>query len=235
MPFRSVSVARFHFGGYDPGIQATSVAITLALDGLDPTALVDVAERALGGMRHDLCEWAGLFSDTTKSLNSAASLVGTGTHVLSVHIGTATGDIAYLGTAFLMGQPRSMGIKDLVREEASFQLDGVWNRGRVLYTQTVGTGSATGGAVDGTAASTAGGTYNVHVMQISTGTLNVIWEAATTATGVYTVLGSANITTVTGTLLAVGSGTTIAQFVRHRHTNTVAAGTFDIAAGFARA
>ena len=55
MPFRSVSVARFHFGGYDPGIQATSVAITLALDGLDPTAIVDVAERALGGMRHDLC------------------------------------------------------------------------------------------------------------------------------------------------------------------------------------
>ena len=237
MPFRGVSVARFHFGGYDPGIQTTSVAITLALDGLDSTAIVDVAERTLGGVRHDVCEWAGLFNDATKAMNSAAALVGTGTHVLSLHIGTATGDIAYLGTAFLMGQPRSMDIKDLVREEASFQLDGVWNRGRVLYTQAIGTGGATGGAVDGTASSTAGGTYNVHIMQISTGTINVIWEHSATAggTGVYTVLASANITTVTGTILAIGSGTNIFQFVRHRHTNTVATGTFDIAAGFARA
>ena len=235
MPFRAVSVARFHFGGYDPGIHTTSVAITLALDALDTTALVDVAERATGGIRKDLCEWSGLFSDSTKALNSAAALVGTGTHVLSLHIGTATGDIAYLGTAFLMTQPRSMNLRELVREEAGFSLDGTWNRGVVLYTQTQATGSATGGAVDGTASSTAGGTYNVHVMQISTGTLNLIWESATTATGVYTVLASANITTVTGTLLNVGSGTTIARFVRHRHTNTVATGTFDIAAGFARA
>ena len=234
MPFRSVSVARFHFGGYDPGIHTTSVGITLAMDSLDPTALTDVAERVLAGIRGDSAEWSGLFSDTTKALNSAAALVGTGTHVISLHIGTATGDIAYIGTAFLMAMPHPMEGKQLVREEASFQMDGTWNRGSVLYTQTEATGSATGGATDGTNSSTAGGTYNVHIMRVSTGTVNVIWEAATTATGTYTVLASANITTVTGTILTVGSGTTIARFVRHRHTNTVAAGTFDIAAAFAR-
>jgi hypothetical protein len=130
-----------------------------------------------------------------------------------------------------------MNIRELVRQEAGFSLGGPWTRGRVLYTQTAATGSATGGAVDGTTSSTAGGTYNVHVMQVSTGTLNVIWEHSATAggTGVYTVLASANITAITGTILAIGSGTSIFQFVRHRHTNTVATGTFDIAAGFSRA
>ena len=237
MPFRSVSVVRFHFGGYDPGIQTTDVAITLGMDSLDPTAIVDVAERVLAGVRNDLCTWTGLFSDTAKALSSAAALVGTGTHAISVHIGTTTGDIAYLGTAFLLRQPRSMNIRELVREEAVFGMGGVWTRGVVLYSQTQATGSATGGAVDGTASSTAGGTYNVHVMQVNTGTLNVIWEHSATAggTGVYTVLASANITTVTGTVFAVGSGTSIFQFVRHRHTNTVATGTFDLAAGFSRA
>lgn len=235
MPFRSVSIVRFHFGGYNAGIHTTSIAVQMALDALDPTAIVDVAERVLAGLRNDQAEWSGLFSDTTESLNSAVALVGTGTHVISVHIGTATDDIAYLGTAFLMSKKPSMNLRELVRDEAVFSLDGNWNRGRVLYTQTLGTGSATGGAVDGTAASTAGGTYNVHVMQVSTGTVNVIWEASTTATGVYTVLASANITTATGTILTVGSGTSIARFVRHRHTNTVTTGTNNIAAGFARA
>jgi hypothetical protein len=206
----------------------------MALDGLDPTTVVDTAERTTAGIRNDVCEWSGLFSDSAKSLESALAIVGTGTHVLSLHIGTANGDIAYIGTAFIMAKTPSMNLRELVRDEARFALDGIWNRGVVLYTQTEATGSATGTAYDSTSSSTAGGTYNVHVMRVSTGTINVIWEASTTATGVYTVLASANITAVTGTRLTIGSGTTIARFVRHRHTNTVAAGTNDIAAAFSR-
>ena len=228
MPFRSTSVVRFHFGGYDAGTHTTSARIRLGMDSLDPTALTDVAERVLAGLRTDSITWSGLFNDGAKSLNSAGTLIGTGTHVISLHLGSAAAEPAYVGTAFLMQKTNLFNIKELVREEAEFRMNGTFQTATVLYTQTVGTGSATGTAVDYTSTTTGTLSYYVHVFQLTTGSINVIVESATTATGAYTLHASATITAATGTLLtATGS---INRFVRHRHVNTVVTGTQDVAA-----
>lgn len=229
MPFRSASVVRFHFGGYDAGTHTTSVHISLALDAaLDPTALTDVAERVLAGIRNDKVTWAGLFNTGAKSLDSAQALVGTGTHIISLHLGSAAAEPAYLGTSFILAKQNSFNIKELVREEAEFILGGTLMTGTVLYTQTVSTGTQTGTAVDYGALTTGTLSYFVHVFQLTTGTLNVLVESALTTAAAYTLHASANITTATGTILtATGS---INRFVRHRHINTVATGTQDVAA-----
>lgn len=233
--FKSASIVRFFFGGYSPGTHTTSIGVRLAIDALDPTTITDGAERATAGMRNDQAEWAGLFNNAAQALYNAEALVGTGTHVVSVHMGTAAGDPAYLGTAFLLSKPNVFNIKELVREEAEFRLDGTWQTGTVLYPKTSGTGNATGTAVNFGAVST--GTYSgyVHVFALNTGTINVIFESATTATGAYTLHASANITSAqapTGTL--VTSTATINAWHRFRFTNTVATATWDIAAAAAR-
>lgn len=228
MPFRRTSVVRFHFGGYDAGTHTTSVRIRLGMDSLDPTALTDVAERVLAGLRNDSVTWAGLFNTGAKALYAAGTLIGSGTHVISLHLGSAVGEPAYAGTAFLMHKTNSFAIQELVREEADFRMAGTFQTATVLYTQAVTTGTVTGTEVDYTSTTTGTLTYYVHVFQLTTGTLNVLVESATTATGAYTLHASANITAVTGTLLtATGS---INRFVRHRHINTVATGTQDVAA-----
>lgn len=235
MPFRSASVVRFHFGGYNAGTATTSIGVRFAIDAYDPTALTDVAERVLAGIRSGEVRWAGLFMTDARAFNIGNTLIGSGTHVFSVYVGTAAGDPGYVGTAFLLAKPNTFPIKDLVREEASFGMDGTMQTGSLLYTQTSGTGGGTGTAIDFGAATTGTLSNYVHCFTLNTGTLNVIFESATTATGIFTAHATANWLSAdvpTGTILT--STSTINRWLRFRFTNTVASGTFDLAAGAAR-
>lgn len=235
MPFRSASIVRFHFGGYNAGTATTQVNVRMAIDAYDPTAITDVAERVLAGVRQDGMSWAGLFNTDALAFNAANTLIGSGTHVVSIHLGTAAGDPSYVGTAFLLSKPNVLNIKELVHEEADMRLDGTWSTGSVLYPQTAGTNGGTGTAIDFGAATT--GTYGgyVHLFTLNTGTLNVIFESATTATGVFTAHATANFQSAdapTGSLLT--STTTINRWHRFRFTNTVATGSFNLAAAASR-
>lgn len=233
--FRFVNPTQVLFGGYNPGTHTTTVRIHMGVESVDPTVVTDVAERVLPGIRADSAEWAGLFNAGTKSLYYAEAIVGTGSHPLSIFIGTADGDRGYLALAFLLGKPESFNIKELIREEAEFRIDGTWMTGSLLYKSVIGTGNSNGTVINFGTITT--GTYQgyVHILALNTGTLTAIFESATTATGAYTLHASANIAAAnapTGTMISATG--TINAFHRFRLTNTVATATFHVIAGAGR-
>lgn len=158
-----------YFAGFDFGTATTSVGVELAVAALDPTTIADNAERAIAGIRADTVEWAGLYDDSTLSPDVAGSLViGSNTNnVFSVHIGTTTGNVAYVGTAIMFAAKAGGGVKDLVYQEAAFKPDGSWDRGKTHVIRTVFTADTDSGSIDNGASSTAGFKWYIHVFSYS--------------------------------------------------------------------
>jgi len=208
---------RFYYGGYDPGLSTTRVEVGLEAEVLDPTAIVDTAERALAGERKDAIIYAGLFDDGSDDLDAAqVALLATGTAVASVLIGTVVGNPAYSGTAYLLSAKPAASRGELVKMEATFKPDQAIDKGKLLTAKAtftgLGTGSVSGTVADG-AGSTAGYTWYVHVFSYTgAGTGEVYFETATgtafvTAAyqGTINSRGSYRIPSVSGTSLLLAN------------------------------
>jgi len=191
----SADLIRVYFAGFDIGTATTSVDVTLAVEPLDPTSLGDGAERAIAGIRNDSVEWAGLFDDSTLAADTAGSLVlGSGgtNNVFAVHIGTNTGSVAFAGTAIMFSVKGGGGVKDIVYQEATWQPDGVLEKGFTQCVKTMMTGSNSSTFLNFGASSTGSGRWYLQVFSYAGG-------GSTTITLQH---GSA---TVAGSLFGIGS------------------------------
>ena len=216
------SDVRFYYGGYDPGLSTTTISVTLNADPLDATALPDVAERAIAGIRKDSVEYAGLFDDQAQDFDQAqAALLATGTAVLSVLFGTVLGDVAYSGTAWLLAAKNPAAIGDLVKQEAVFKPDLTMERGVVSTPKITITTTGTTGSVDNTGSTTAGGNFYLHVFGYTGGgTGRVALRHAGTITGTsWSDIGTVVGITGTSSFKTAISGT-IAQYTRVEGTGT---------------
>lgn len=232
MAKKIASDIRFLYGGYDPGTSTVRASVTLEVETLDPTAVTDAAERALAGNRKDIVEWAGLFDDAPGDMDAAqAALLTTGTAVLSMLIGTAVGDRAYSGTAYLLAAKAPAKLGDLMRQEVTFKPDQAMGRGLLLGHRTVkpsGTSDVATGTIDDGTLSIAGGVVYVHILGVGGSAIQPLAEHSATGTtwtpvaGVsVNVIGSQKIS-ITGTvqryvrveLGGAGTGTATSVFVR---------------------
>ena len=208
---------RVHFGGYDIGTATTRVAMFLGVDSLDRTAFTDGAERVQAGMRRDRIEWAGLYDDDNSHDAAMSSLIGSSNNnVVSLLIGTATGDIAYVGTALLtLGKPTGE-IAGLVRQEGAFQPDNQFLRGvhygtATNYNFSIGGNS---GTHDNTAATTAGGTLFMHAFgSVTTGSGSVTLEDSADGT-TFAAIGTRVEAVTARTAQRVNIGGTIRRYTR---------------------
>jgi len=178
---------RFYFNGVDPGLHGSRFTVTLEGAVLDPTAIVDNAERVHPGERMDSFDYAGFFDDDTGSSTLgleaiSGTSVGDGSQQLMVLVGTGTGSVAYAGTGYWLAHKPVANIRDLVRVEGTWAMDKQWSRGKhtgVKRTATAGTNS---GTIDDGAATTAGGTFYVQVFEVTAGTLTFNLEHSTDGT-----------------------------------------------------
>ena len=219
---------RFYGLGYDLGTATTSVGWTLQVAPLDVTTIGQLAERQVAGIRQDSMEWGGIFDDSLSADAAGSALLGSGTNnVLQVHVGTATGGIAYASTGLMLHHKMAASKSDLVMSEAEFKVDGRWRRGQTLLTKTTFTGSGSSGAMDGTALSTGTSALFVQVFAFSgagSGTIHL--ESASTATGVYTSFATLTAATATKSYVVTATGS-LDRFARVIKTAT---GTLDMAA-----
>lgn len=189
---------RFYFAAYDPGTATVNLTVRQELDALDKTSLGDAAESFVAGLRRDSMTWSGLFDNGTLALNAAAALVGTVGEVVSVLVGTATGNRAFCGTAAMLSLTPGGNSGELVRHEASFKPDGSWDAAlhfgpRMAYNGSAGPG--TSGSIDNGTDSTAGGVWYLHVF-------------APTGTWVFALSDSADGTTYANQATALGTAAT---------------------------
>ena len=210
------SDVRVYYGQYDLSPEATSIAIALAVEPLDPTALQDSAERALSGLRKDTVEYSGLFDDSGTGMDAAqAALTATGTAVFSVLIGTGTGDRAYAGTAYLLAAKSPAAIADLVKQEAVLKPDQAWDRG-VHFGPSISKPSSaqvTSGTLDNAALSTAGGVGYFHIFAVSSGTINCNFQESAIGT-TWTSILSGTLLVTEGTSARLPITGTIQRYTR---------------------
>ena len=234
MTKKIASDVRVYFGSYDLGTATTSISIALEAKALDPTALTDTAERALAGMRGDAVTWAGLFDDATSADAAGSALIATGTAVLSVLVGTGTGNRAYVGTVYLLAAKPASNIGDLVKEELMLKPDSNWGIGKVTQAKRWGTTTWTSSTIDDGAVSTAGGDMYLHMFTYSSGsTLTINLDHSTDGTS-WTVATSATLTTIGSRKLSFAG--TLNRYIRFGVSTlgTGAFGTVEIAQVYVR-
>jgi hypothetical protein len=113
---------RVYIGGYDPGTTTTSASITLSAPPVDKTFFGDSAEGVHPGIRVDEIEWAGVFADGVGGINDLiGTILGSAGEVVQLQLGTATGDRAYVGTAFTLSGKPGGELRGLVRVEAAWK------------------------------------------------------------------------------------------------------------------
>ena len=184
MAVKKASDVRVYFGTYDLSTASVSVSVNLESEVLDPTVFTDAAERATAGIRRDTIEWAGLFNDGTSADAAGSAMIGSASNnVISVFLGTATGDRAYVGTGYLLSAKAIARIGELVRQGVTIRPDQAWGMG-VGYGATgskAGTAIFDTGSVDNGTLTTAGGTFFIHILTASgiVGTLYAdVWDSA---------------------------------------------------------
>lgn len=203
-----------YYGGYDFGTALTRVELTLGINALDPTSLSDAGERATGGLRADAVALTGLFDDINSADAAAAALIPTGTAVLSVLFGQATGDIAYSGTAFFLAAKNPASIGELVRQEVEIKLDQSLDRGmHYAKLAKAGTGAANSGTLDNTALTTAGGVGYIHVLSVTSGTVGAALQDSATGT-LWADIPGARVTGSAGTSVKVSFTGTLNQYTK---------------------
>ena len=223
MAKKLASDVRVYFGGYDPGTATTRISVNLESKVLDPTVIVDVAERATAGERADGLEWAGLFDDGVSMDVAQAVLLGSGTAVWSVLVGTASGDVAYSGTVFSLSAKAPAKIGDLVRYEVTIKPDQKLDRAKYLgLISKTGTADANSGWLDNAGSSTAGGVIYAHIFPV-TGTFQWQYQHSIDQSTIDTLIGWQTNLTSTGTIIALTG--TIRRYVRAASTGTSTTGT----------
>lgn len=221
---------RIYFGGYDPGTHTTRHAVGLVVNPLDPTSYGDAAERVLAGERADTFEWAGWFENSdADGLDKAASvLLGSATNnVISVTYGSATGDLTYVGTGYLLAEQGVARIGELGRMEAEFEPDQKWGVGAHYGLHVSLDDGTVTGSIDGGGTTTAGGAFYVHAFSIgASGSVSLQQSPDGTTFADHTVINvgtgvSAHKSAFTSILqqytqvyMATGSGTITAVSVR---------------------
>jgi hypothetical protein len=166
---------RFYVGGYDPGTSTTNASVTMEVASLDRTSFGDSAERVQAGVRMDSFEWSGWFADGQKSFDSMlGTIMGTAGEVVSMYIGTTTGDRAFSAEVLSKSAKSVNNIKELVRAEAEFIPDGnvsvCRHFGSALSLYGInpgGTGTVASGSLDDGAASTGTGYFFTHVLYLA--------------------------------------------------------------------
>ena len=190
---------KVYFGPYDFGTATTSIGITKAVAVLDPTVLGEAAERGTAGIKMDTVDWAGLFDDSLSADAGGSLLIGSSTNnVYTVIIGSAIGSVAYAGTGLLLKAKVVTGVKDLVRQEVSFDMDQGLDRCQSYFIKNTATttGTNNSGTIDNAASSTGSGTMYVHMFTMTGGTTTVFFQHSSD-TVTWTNIGTA-IFTATG-------------------------------------
>ena len=232
MTIRKASEVRIYVGAYDLSLMATTAGIGLEAPALDKTVFVDSAESATADIRRDTFSVAGWFDDQAQSVDALIStLIGTGSNIASILIGTGTGARAYFGTV-LVGAAKVEGkIGELVRASVNLHPDGRLYPGVHFGPKTTQTGDTVSGSVDLGSALNSGTVYGAtHLLQFSgtlgTVTLNIKRGPDTTSWSVlfqhkYTAIGS-TLTSTAG--VDVFSG--VDRYLRVDPTTSTASGTF---------
>lgn len=236
MPFKWSGDIRVYFESYDVGTVTIALGIKREVQVLETTAFGDTAERVLAGVRMDRMEpsWQGYFNDSTSFDGFQAANLGSGTRVISVLMGTSTGDPAYGQQAQLFISQILPQNKQLVQISGSLMPDSTWDRGAVLQPRTTATGSSVSGSVNNGALSTGSGFWYLHVFSIGAGTTSTIALQDSADGASFADLGTQVISTSTAYRISVGSGAggTIRQYTRLRWDGT---GTKSIASHVVRA
>lgn len=230
---------RFYFNGVDPGLHGTRFTVTLEGAVLDPTAIVDNAERVHPGDRMDSFEYAGFFDDdigsSTLGLEAiAGTSVGISTaKVLMMLLGTSTGAPAYCGTGYWLSYKPVANIRDLVRVEGTWAMDQAYDRcqhfgPKVTVTTTTNSGSIDNGAGGTT---TAGGTFYLQVFEVTSGTSTIKMEDSTDGT-TFVQQSIVTATAAKGDSLKVALSGRVDRYIRLRNENP--AGTLSYAGAFIR-
>jgi len=204
---------RFYWGGYDPGTAAIQIRANLGVLALDPTVIGDLGETRIAGIRSDQMTYTALFDNSTGGFDvAAASLMGSGEQVASIYIGTSTGDIAYCGIAHLFDAPVPIAVKDLVRQEATYQPNTLFQRAAVLANKRAASGSGNTGSSDNSTLTGNGGTMYVHVFNyVAAGTITLQDSADGTTFAAVTNMSYA----VSGTgATAIGTSGTLRRYRR---------------------
>lgn len=209
---------RVYIGGYDPGASTTRWVFSLEAPALDPTAITDAAERVAADIRKDAFEWAGIFDDSANDADAAAvAMIGSSTNnVVSVFLGTATGSLAYAGTALMITHRALGSLGDMVRYEIGFALDQAIERGVHYGLPTAESGGWDTGSVDNAVLTTGGGSWYLHIISGS-GTVGLQDSADGTS--------FANIGTITGITGKIARKTALTGTIRRYTRVDVSTGT----------
>lgn len=226
------SDVRVYHGTYELGTAMTRIMFAMQLEALDQTAFGDAAERMLAGQRKDGLELGGLFDDSTAFDAAAAALLGSGTRLVTMLIGSGTGSRSFNTWAELLAAKPAAQMGQLVAQETRYQPNQEVKPGVLLFNRAAVAGTATGGGVNqaGSGTTTAGGTMFAHVFSVTAGTGSLLIEEGPDGVS-WNPVGTLSVAAATGTQLAVGSGTTIRQWVRFRSTGT---GTYNAAVFWSR-
>lgn len=212
----SADQVRVYFAGFDYGTATTSIGVEMAVTGLDPTTVADSAERAIAGIRADTVEWAGLYDDSTLSpdVGGSAMLGSSTNNVISVHIGTNVGSVAFAGTITQLANKAGGGVKDLVYQEAMLKTDGTLEKGFTQIIRTVFTGSGSSTLLNFGGSSLNGARWYLQVFSYTGGGSATITlqHSSSTAAGSFVGTGSVIISTRNSFISSIAS--TIRQYTR---------------------
>tara|TARA_R110000787_G_scaffold135015_2_gene247344 strand:- start:292 stop:1008 length:717 start_codon:yes stop_codon:yes gene_type:complete len=222
MSFKNSSQVRVYIGAFAVGPELTQVSTGMQVEALDSTTITQVADRTTAGLRNDEVTVAGIFDSGTTGLHQAVAGNIGGTAQFITAYGSATGAIAYAGTALLTRWAPESQVSDLVRQEASISVDGTVQRGTMLAIEVAGP-TSTGGDVDLIAPSTANGTVYFVVTDM-TGSGKLFLQQSTGGNGTgYTSVGTFVLAsgTVQATAIAsTGSAGTMFRYARFQGSGT---------------
>jgi len=215
---------RIFFENLELGTATTNISVGMQTLGVEKTSFTEDGDTYVAGIRQDAIEWSGLFDDSISMDKSIGSLVGSGTKVFSVFIGSGIGSVAFAGLSHnFMARP-TISLRDLVGVDAAFQPEGTLSEGVILIPKTTTAAGMNFGSLNQVSTTTAGGHLYSHVLtasgSLTTGTVTIIMQEgpdgaawATFLSNVHTALGGVGSSTTTGT---------VEQWVRGQYASSTA-------------
>ena len=226
---------RWYVGAHDLSTASTRSSVTLQSPALDRTVYSNAAEVSQADVRRDEAEWAGLFEDSTRGLDSMiGTLIGTVGQMLSFAIGTTTGDRAYCGTVAVLSVKPEARLGELVRVVGNFKPDGRFDPAKHFGPSQVITTTGTSGSVDDGALSTGTHRMFVHLFRLGGGgTLSFNLQDSATGTTFVDVSGATALFTATGSTAIQFTGT-LRRYVHGTYSFAGGSGSTDVFAAYGR-
>lgn len=184
---------RMYVGGYDIGTVTLNVSVGRQIIAVDSTVIVDPAERFVGGVTQDNISWDGLYDDSLSIDAIAENLIGSnaaGTNAVVVLVGTGTGGRSFAGTAILTSFNYPSDRSDLVKMVSTWQPDQAWDVGlsfgqAASFTATGSSGTINNNFPVTTSTTTAGLQAQIHVINVVSGTIQIVLQQSTGGTGAW--------------------------------------------------